>query len=213
MRLPYSTPRSPPDAITQRLITRRHPRPLLSLDLTLLHAPPVADGWNTFLGSIRTQTSLSESIRELAICRVAVLNGAAYEWTHHVPLLERGLRSEGDGEGLDSVVRVVRDEEVYRRREMGGGDSSEKRPLGLSEKQQAVMDYTDQMTIGCKVDDEVFERVKSHFSEKEVVELTATVACYNCVSRFLVALDVGEMNGTIIGKGEGEKKEEKAAES
>jgi hypothetical protein len=34
--------------------------------------------------------------------------------------------------------------------------------------------------------------------DREVVELTATVAAYNCVSRFLVALDVGECNGTAM---------------
>ena len=33
------------------------------------------------------------------------------------------------------------------------------------------------------------------FGERGVVEITATVAAYNCVSRFLVALDVGERNG------------------
>ena len=29
---------------------------------------------------------------------------------------------------------------------------------------------------------------------QELVELVATIAAYNCVSRFLVALDVGECN-------------------
>lgn len=50
------------------------------------------------------------------------------------------------------------------------------------------------MTIGVSVPDEVFAELKKHFSEQEVVEITATVAAYNCVSRFLVALDVGERN-------------------
>ncbi len=50
------------------------------------------------------------------------------------------------------------------------------------------------MTIGVKVDAEIFANVRSVFAEQEVVEITATVAAYNCVSRFLVALDVGEMS-------------------
>ncbi|RAL64087.1 hypothetical protein DID88_003275 [Monilinia fructigena] len=45
-----------------------------------------------------------------------------------------------------------------------------------------------------RVPEEVFEELKRWFDEKEIVELTATVAAYNCVSRFLVALDVGERN-------------------
>ena len=49
------------------------------------------------------------------------------------------------------------------------------------------------MTLGVIVKDSVFQKLKSLFSDREVVEITATVAAYNTVSRFLVALDVGEM--------------------
>lgn len=56
------------------------------------------------------------------------------------------------------------------------------------------MSYTDAMTLSVSVPDEVFAKLKANFSEKEVVEITATIAAYNCVSRFLVALDVGERN-------------------
>ncbi|KAF2809075.1 uncharacterized protein BDZ99DRAFT_389294, partial [Mytilinidion resinicola] len=58
----------------------------------------------------------------------------------------------------------------------------------------AVLAYTDQMTIGVAVEDEVFGELKNLFKEREVVEIMATVAAYNCVGRFLVALDVGEKN-------------------
>lgn len=51
------------------------------------------------------------------------------------------------------------------------------------------------MTRHVKVDDKTFERLKKvGFGEQEIVEVTATVASYNMVSRFLVALDVGEQN-------------------
>lgn len=58
----------------------------------------------------------------------------------------------------------------------------------------AVLAYTDAMTLDVQVSDVVFAKLKASFSEKEVVEVTATIAAYNCVSRFLVALDVGERN-------------------
>lgn len=54
----------------------------------------------------------------------------------------------------------------------------------------------DEMTRNVEVADETFAVVRGLFAEREVVEIVATVACYNCVSRFLVALDVGERNGT-----------------
>ncbi|KAL6859694.1 AhpD-like protein [Trichoderma novae-zelandiae] len=184
MRLPY-VPDPPPTstpqdaAIVQRIRDRRAPRPLQALDLTLLHSPAVADGWNSFLGAVRTRTSLADDVRELAISRVAVCNKAWYEWAHHAPLAIQGGVSE------EAMEVVKRD---------GLGSS---RPEGLlSERQWAVLVYADEMTRNVQVGDETFAVLKGLFNDQEVVEITATVAAYNCVSRFLVALDVGEKNGT-----------------
>ncbi|KAL7959568.1 AhpD-like protein [Trichoderma compactum] len=183
MRLPYVADPPPVQteqdaAIVQRIRDRRAPRPLQALDLTLLHSPPVADGWNSFLGAVRTKTSLTDDVRELAISRVAVCNKAWYEWGHHAPLAVQGGVSE---DALEAVKR----------------DSLGERPEGLlSEKQWAALVYADEMTKNVSVTDETFAALKQHFNDQEVVELTATVAAYNCVSRFLVALDVGEKNGT-----------------
>ncbi|KAJ5231673.1 4-carboxymuconolactone decarboxylase family protein [Penicillium citrinum] len=169
MRLPYvpdPPPTNTPDeaGILSNVQARRAPNPLLPLDLALLHSFPVADGWNSFIGAIRTRTSLSTITRELAICRVAVVNGALFEWEQHAPLLSEG------GKVLVGGV--------------------------LNAEQRAVLRYTDAMTKNVSVPDGVFEELKGCFGEKEVVEITATVAAYNCVSRFLVALDVGEKNGS-----------------
>ncbi|KAM0248651.1 hypothetical protein ACHAQJ_009395 [Trichoderma viride] len=183
MRLPYVADPPPTqtpeeDAIVQRVRDRRAPRPLQALDLTLLHSPAVADGWNSFLGAVRTKTSLSDDVRELAISRVAVCNKAWYEWGHHAPLAIQG------GVSADAMEAVKR-------------DALGERPDGLlSEKQWAALVYADEMTKNVQVKDETFEALKRHFNHQEVVEITATVAAYNCVSRFLVALDVGEKNGT-----------------
>jgi alkylhydroperoxidase family enzyme len=65
----------------------------------------------------------------------------------------------------------------------------------LDDRQWAVLKYADAMTRQVKVPQSLFDEVKAQgFSEQEIVELTATVASYNTVSRFLVALDVGEQN-------------------
>ena len=79
----------------------------------------------------------------------------------------------------------------------------------LDERQWAVIAYTDAMTRNVKVGDDIFERLKMWFSEREIVEITAVVAAYNCVSRFLVALDVGEMNEGGEKKGEGVRERER----
>ncbi|KAF1351050.1 AhpD-like protein [Delphinella strobiligena] len=181
MRLPY-VPEDPkllnPDdqAVVERVKERRGGK-LIALDRALLHAPPVADGWNAFLKSIRNQTTLPDSVRELAICRVAALNQAWYEWDSHAPLLE--------------ATKVLSPEAVQYIREKPAKEGV-KEGL-LDNTHAAVLEYTDYMTIGVVVPRMVFDRVENIFDEREVTEITATVAAYNCVSRFLVALDVGEM--------------------
>ena len=183
MRLPY-VPDPPPTntpeeaEILARVQARRAPNGLLPLDRALLHSFPVTDGWNSFIGAIRTRTSLSTVVRELAICRVAVINGAWFEWEQHAPLLRGGGLSE-------DAMRVVRDP----RRDLGTVDEGL-----LSRAYKAVLRYTDAMTRDVSVPEGVFQEVKGLFDEREVVEITATVAAYNCVSRFLVALNIGEKN-------------------
>ncbi|RYP14971.1 hypothetical protein DL767_010367 [Monosporascus sp. MG133] len=196
MRIPY-TP-SPPQpanaeeaAIVDRIRQRRAPRPLQPLDLALLHAPPVADGWNAFLGSVRQRTTLDPGLRELLICRVAACNGAWYEWAHHAPLaLAAGVSGEAMAAG--GVVRREAALSVGKEEE----EEEEWRRVGLSEKMWAALCVADEMTRNVRVRDETFDALRRCCSEREVVEVVATVAAYNCVSRFLVALDVGERNGT-----------------
>ncbi|KAF2803383.1 uncharacterized protein BDZ99DRAFT_512158 [Mytilinidion resinicola] len=173
MRLPYA-PKTPPspslEPIYSRIAARRAPRPLIPLDLALLHSPPVADGWNSFIGALRIQTQLDGSIRELAISRVAVLNSAVHEWNSHAPLaFKAGITAEG-------LATVLRGEEVGK-----GGKGGEG---GLTEREWAVVAYTDQMTRGVVVDEGVFGELKKWLGERDVVELTAVVAGYNCKPAF-----------------------------
>ncbi|KAI4667085.1 uncharacterized protein J4E79_001768 [Alternaria viburni] len=185
MRVPYA-PSEPPNEearpIYERIAERRKPRPLIPLDLALLHNPAVADGWNSFIGAIRTQTSLPANLKELAISRIAVLNHAVHEWDVHAALaLKAGVSKE--------VLQTIFDLPVTKH-----GMVEREGLLGFSKEEYAVMVYTDQMTVGVQVEDMVAEMVKGVLEDTMVVELTATVAAYNAVSRFLVALDVGECN-------------------
>jgi isovaleryl-CoA dehydrogenase len=186
MRVPYA-PSEPPNEearpIYKRIAERRLPRPLIPLDLALLHNPAVADGWNSFIGAIRTKTSIPDSLKELAISRVAVLNHAVHEWDVHAALaLKAGVSEE--------VLQTVYDLPVTKK-----GMVEREGLLGFSKEEYAVLVYTDQMTVGVQVEDSVAEMVKGVLGDTGTVELTATIAAYNAVSRFLVALDVGECNG------------------
>ncbi|KAF2636319.1 4-carboxymuconolactone decarboxylase-like protein [Massarina eburnea CBS 473.64] len=187
MRIPYAPKEAPTEAdkpIYDRIAARRAPRPLIPLDLALLHNTAVADGWNSFIGAIRTKNSVPEDIKELAIARIAVLNSAVHEWDVHAALaLKGGVSKEGLETAFTGAV-FKKGDEVREGKEEGG----------LNKEQWAVLRYTDQMTRGVQVDDGIAEAIRGFLNDQQVVELTATIAAYNCVSRFLVALDVGECN-------------------
>jgi alkylhydroperoxidase family enzyme len=139
----------------------------------------LSTGWNALLGAIRTKNSLPDAVREIAICRPALINKAWFEWNAHAPIL---LKAEGFTEAKLDVVKQLHP--------TSQGD--------LSDAEWAVLRYADKMTRDVEVDDRTFNALKSAgFNNQEIVEITATVAGYNLVSRFLVALDVGEQNEKV----------------
>jgi 4-carboxymuconolactone decarboxylase len=143
---------------------------MLNLYHLLLQSPPVADGWRALLTAVRQQCNLAGRYRELAILQVAVLNRAKYEFDAHVPFainIKEGFTRE--------QLEVMRE-----------GNA----PQGLTAADQAVLDYTTAMTRDVEVPDALFASVKKHFTDREMVELSVTVAAYNLVSRFLVAMKV-----------------------
>ncbi|KAJ6023598.1 Carboxymuconolactone decarboxylase [Penicillium canescens] len=152
----------------------------------LLHAPPVADGYNSFIGSLRSETILNPALLELAISRIAVLRNAVYEWNIHAPLaLKAGVQAPElqDTRSLPSFCQAAKESMAAWKKSC------------LTARQQAVLAYTDAMTESVTVCDHVFQQlVKAELSSREIVELTTTVAGYNCVCSILVALDVGENN-------------------
>jgi alkylhydroperoxidase family enzyme len=61
----------------------------------------------------------------------------------------------------------------------------------FSEMERAALEYAEAMTItGQRVSDELFARLRSHFDETQIVELTAVVALENFRSKFNVPLGI-----------------------
>jgi alkylhydroperoxidase family enzyme len=140
----------------------------------LLHSPQLAAGWNSLLGAVRTKLSLDAQMREIAILAVASLNNAEYEFHHHAPEL---LKAGGD----EHQVRALRDV-----------PSAINNGALFTEAQRAALQLTLEMTHGVAVNEDTMDWVKNVLpSPQAVVELVATIATYNMVSRFIVALDIG----------------------
>ncbi|HEY6862900.1 MAG TPA: carboxymuconolactone decarboxylase family protein [Burkholderiales bacterium] len=167
MRLVKEGERAELDALIATIKAERGGR-FLDLYAVLMNSPPIAEGWLKLFTAIRQQSKLNGGMRELAILRVALLNGAAYEYRAHVPFaLKEGVPQEK----IDAL-EAWRDSKLY------------------SKEERAVLAYTDAMTRDIKVADDVFLSVRAAFDERETVELTATIAGYNLVSRFLVAMQL-----------------------
>lgn len=175
MRIPDWTPeRKPqPQDLVQAILQRRGGE-LLNLDRALLWSEPLARGWNTYLRNVRTGLGASRKLRELGICTVALITGAHYEYHHHAPDF---LAAGGIQASLDALQEFTQ-----------AGDG--RGPVGLSGDEALVARYAAQMTRDVQVDDALFAQLHERFDTTELVEITAAIATYNMVARFLVALGV-----------------------
>jgi alkylhydroperoxidase family enzyme len=172
MRLPPWTPEAAPRPkdLTDAILARRGGK-FINLDLMLLWSEPLARGWNVFLMAIRREVSVSPRLKELAICVVAKLTGAEYEFTHHAP----------------EYVKAGGKEELLGR--LAVPDAAA-RDDAFSEDERLAIRYAIAMTRDVKVPDALFAELRKRMNDTEIVELTAAIATYNMVARFLVALHV-----------------------
>lgn len=175
-RIPYKPENlAEPAAIVSAIRTRRGGH-LHELDRMLLHSPPFAQGWNAHLGAVRNGLTLNGRLRELAICAIAVLNGAEYEWVQHAPVF---LKEGGTQAQLDAM------------RNFTGPGKLDAAQFNATE--QALLQLTLEMTRDIKVTDATFAAVRAALGDdQQTAEAVGTIATYNMVSRFLVALGVEE---------------------
>ena len=69
----------------------------------------------------------------------------------------------------------------------------------FSDAERVALDYAERMTItGQQVDDALFARLKQHYSEKQIVELTAAIALENFRSKFNPALGIEAQGFCLI---------------
>ena len=143
---------------------------LLNLYRMLLHSPLVAEKWFDQNNAIRWETQIDGKIREIAIIRIGALNRAEYVLKAHVPKM-----------ALDEGVTLAQCDAL-----MADWRGS---PL-FDAREQAVLAYVDAVTKEIRAPDAVFEPLRRHFSERQIVELTVLIGTYNMHSRVLEALQI-----------------------
>ena len=154
--------------LIEKLKGARHGK-LLNLYRVLLNSPSMAEAWQAFNSAIRFNTSLDDQARELAIMRVSQLNGADYQFQIHAEKYapEAGITPQQVA-ALD-----------------GSANSSLFQP-----SHRALLAYTDAMTVKIDVPDDVFDKLRLHYSDQQIVELTILIGAYNMHTRVGRALRI-----------------------
>jgi alkylhydroperoxidase family enzyme len=142
---------------------------LINIYRLMLHSPTLANAWFDLNQAVRYGTEIDGQSRELAVIRVAILNGVEYVQRAHGPAyaLKEGLTPE--------QIAALSD---WRASQL------------FNAQQRALLAYTDAITEKIEVTDDVFDNARKHFSERQIVELTMLIGAYNMLTRFLKALKV-----------------------
>jgi 4-carboxymuconolactone decarboxylase len=155
-------------ALIEKLKGARRGR-LLNLYRVLLNSPSMAEAWQAFNSAIRFNTALDDQARELAIMRVSQLNGADYQFQIHATTYapEAGITPQ----------------------QVAALDGSENSSL-FQPAHRALLAYADAMTLDIEVSDDVFDKLRRHYNNAQIVELTVLIGAYNMHTRVGRALRI-----------------------
>lgn len=141
---------------------------VLNLFKVMAHSPQVGRRFLGLGNAILLKGVVPPTLRELAILRVGQINEANYEWTQHISIALRvGVRQAQ----IDALTEWEHSPE-------------------FNETEKAILRYTDEETLNCRVQDETFAAVREILSEEGIVELTTTIGYYGMVCRILETLQV-----------------------
>ena len=119
------------------------------------------------LESYLKECGLEQSLLELVKLRASQINGCAYCIDMHT----KDARARGETEQRLYLLNAWREAPFY------------------SEREQAALEWTEAVTLITEghVPDEVFERVRKHFTENELADLTLAVVAINGWNRLNIS--------------------------
>jgi AhpD family alkylhydroperoxidase len=154
-----------------RKLTGRHPRAGSGIEPMEIwaHQPKMMFGMGKFNQVVRKGTSVDERLRNLVELKDAQMIGCEY----CIDLGSQICRNSGLSD--DELLALAR----YRKSDL------------FSEREKVALDYAvGVMRTPVEVTDELFERMKEHFSDEQLVEITALLTVVN-IDRFNAAFGIG----------------------
>ena len=135
---------------------------------SLSHAPEGLERFAALGEYVRYRAELSGRVRELAI--LAIATGNQYAWSHHHP---HAIKAGVTQDELDALEK-------------------NQHAASLSAAEKAAIRYAREFAQG-KVTDETFSELRSHFSERQVSDLTLLAGYFlalgSTISAFRIALE------------------------
>jgi uncharacterized peroxidase-related enzyme len=168
-RVELIDPDDAPEALrpTYEVLTRQSGL-VLNFFKAMGHAPDVLAAVVALDDALR-RSELDPQLRELAYLRASELNGCDYcRHYHHVAARRVGLTEY----------------QVHELDQLGSSDA-------YDDRQRAVVRYAEQVTREARADDDLVAKLQSFLSDRELVELTATIALAAFTNRMNNALKIG----------------------
>ncbi|MGB7299012.1 MAG: carboxymuconolactone decarboxylase family protein [Burkholderiaceae bacterium] len=149
--------------------------PFLNQVKVFAHRPPAIKHIMGLLLELADENVLSKRYLEIALVVVSKINQCEYCVAHHAPrLVEQGLPAE--------TVNAILEPEVP----------------GFDVVDTLVRDYAVQVTNNfTMMRDQIFEDLKQHFTEEQIVELTLRIALCGFFNRFNDALQIDMEEGVV----------------
>ncbi|MEO8248453.1 MAG: carboxymuconolactone decarboxylase family protein [Burkholderiales bacterium] len=148
----------------------------------LLRSPVLGQRVYDLLYYLRWHASLPLKLNEFAILIVGRQWRSQVEWFAHVPIaLKAGLS--------ESIVADLK---------------AQKRPADMDAQEAVVHDFVTELTTKHRLSDETFARAREHFSDQQIVDLTATSGTYVMIAMLLAMAEQQVPEGKVPPFGPGD---------
>src|SRR5687768_14820378 len=150
-----------------RRATEDQGRPAMKARLDFRKASPPADKAMSGLHAFVRNCGLDHSLLELVKLRASQLNGCA----HCIDMHTKELRADGESEQRLYLLDAWRESPFY------------------SDRERAALAWTEAVTLVATdhVPERVYEQARSHFSARELCDLTLAIATINAWNRLSIS--------------------------
>jgi AhpD family alkylhydroperoxidase len=161
----------------RRYMRRQFGQPVTMMDVTA-HSPAIYGGYLAFEAGLQQAKSVDSHLSKLGEVKAASLTGCPFCLDIGSAILAK----------LGVPERQLRELHMHRESD------------AFSELEKLVLDYAEAMSeTPVVVSDELFARLREHFDDQQIVELTAAIAWENYRGRFTHALGIGSQGFTAGG--------------